>query len=264
MAWTARNSRRRLVTDPASGHVREFLDPPAVAVRELISNALVHRDLAEWSTSRSIECRLTPDAFRLTNPGGLYGVTADRLGVHPLTSARNRRLVDICKFIRTDDGNVVEALASGIPAALAAVRDAGMPDLDFYDQGITFTVTIRRQSAIRAPSPTEPSRRIGPEQSELLELLTTPKTRRRARRAAGDHCQRRTQTADVTALGRPRDPTRRARTPHHLRAIALNRQRTVARLCRYTRRPLNTNTSREDRGDHPGGGGPRREHQLVA
>jgi ATP-dependent DNA helicase RecG len=176
VAWTARNSRRRLVTDPASGHVREFLDPPAVAVRELISNALVHRDLAEWSTSRSIECRLTPDAFRLTNPGGLYGVTSDRLGVHPLTSARNRRLVDICKFIRTNDGNVVEALASGIPAALAAVRDAGMPDLDFYDQGITFTVTIRRQSARRPPSPTGPSRRIGTEQSELLKLLTTPQT----------------------------------------------------------------------------------------
>ena len=54
VAWTARNSRRRLVTDPASGHVREFLDPPAVAVRELISNALVHRDLAEWSTSRAL------------------------------------------------------------------------------------------------------------------------------------------------------------------------------------------------------------------
>jgi ATP-dependent DNA helicase RecG len=176
VAWTARNSRRRLVTDPASGHVREFLDPPAVAVRELISNALVHRDLAEWSTSRSIECRLTPDAFRLTNPGGLYGVTADRLGVHPLTSARNRRLVDICKFIRTNDGNVVEALASGIPAALAALRDAGMPDLDFFDQGITFTVTIRRQSAPQPLSPTEPSRRLGTEQSELLKLLTTPKT----------------------------------------------------------------------------------------
>ena len=176
VAWTARNSRRRLVTDLASGTVREVLDPPGVAVRELTSNALVHRDLAEWSTSRSIECRLTPDAFRLTNPGGLYGVTADRLGIHPLTSARNRRLVDICKFVRTNDGNVVEALASGIPAALAAVRDAGMPDLDFYDQGITFTVTIRRQPTQPTDSRAESSPRIRTEHSDLLALLASPKT----------------------------------------------------------------------------------------
>ena len=51
-----------------------------------------------------------------------------------------------------------------------------MPDLDFYDQGITFTVTIRRQSTQRSPSPTGPSRRIGTEHSELLMLLTKPKT----------------------------------------------------------------------------------------
>jgi hypothetical protein len=38
-------------------------------------------DLAEWSTSRAIECRLTPNKFTLTNPGGRYGVTADRLGI---------------------------------------------------------------------------------------------------------------------------------------------------------------------------------------
>ena len=51
-----------------------------------------------------------------------------------------------------------------------------MPDLDFYDQGITFTVTIRRQSAHRPASSTGPSRRIGTEHAELLKLLTTPKT----------------------------------------------------------------------------------------
>jgi ATP-dependent DNA helicase RecG len=175
VAWTARNSRRRLITNETTGHVREHQDPPGVAVRELIANALVHRDLAEWSTSRAIECRLTPTAFRITNPGGLYGVSADRLGVHPLTSARNRRLVDICKFIRTEDGNVVEALASGIPTALAALREAGLPDLDFYDQGIAFTVAIRRSDTIqrgqRAVSTGHTD--LG---ARLLDLLATPKT----------------------------------------------------------------------------------------
>jgi ATP-dependent DNA helicase RecG len=176
VAWVARNSRRRLVTDSSTGHVREFQDPPVVAARELLSNALVHRDLAEWSTSRAIECRLTPSKFTLTNPGGLYGVTADRLGVHPLTSARNRRLVEICKYIRTSDGNVVEALASGIPAALGAVREAGFPDLDFYDQGITFNVVIRRTDR-PIVAPTSNSQPAGSrDNTGLLSFLSTPKT----------------------------------------------------------------------------------------
>jgi ATP-dependent DNA helicase RecG len=175
VAWTARNSRRRLITDETTGNVREYQDPPGVAVRELVSNALVHRDLAEWSTSRAIECRLSPTVFRLTNPGGLYGVSADRLGVHPLTSARNRRLVDICKFIRTADGNVVEALASGIPTALAALREAGLPDLAFYDQGITFSVSIRR-TEITTLTQGEGLARTDEERVRLLGQLGTPKT----------------------------------------------------------------------------------------
>jgi ATP-dependent DNA helicase RecG len=134
----------------------------AVAVRELISNALVHRDLAEWSTSRSIECRLTPDAFRLTNPGGLYGVAADRLGVHSLTSARNRRLVDICKFIRTNETPACRTSTSTINASRSRSR---------FDESRPLG-----PSASRPLSPTGPSRRIGTERSELLELLTTPKT----------------------------------------------------------------------------------------
>jgi hypothetical protein len=61
-----------------------------------------------------------------------------------LTSARNRRLIEICKHVRTADGNVVEAIASGIPATLASLRDAGISDPRFFDQGLIFTVTLDR------------------------------------------------------------------------------------------------------------------------
>ena len=170
-AWVARNSRRRLVSDRASGRVREELDPPAIAVRELLSNALVHRDLAEWASSRAIELRLDAASLRLTNPGGLYGITADRLGVHPLTSARNRRLVEICKFVRLNDGNVVEALATGIPATLAALRETGMADPDFFDQGIAFTVIVRRHNPDEVSAQSSSSRGPGNE-DDVLRVLT--------------------------------------------------------------------------------------------
>jgi len=148
------------------------LDPPAIAVRELVANALVHRDLAEWASSRSIDLRLTNTAMRITNPGGLYGITTERLGVHPLTSARNRRLLEICKFVRTGDANVVEALASGIPATIASLAIANMPPPRFFDQALAFTVTIDRSTAsqaLRSQSTTRSDR-------ELLDLLDSPRT----------------------------------------------------------------------------------------
>jgi ATP-dependent DNA helicase RecG len=173
--WVARNSRRRLV-ETSNGHVAEHLDPPPVAVRELVANALVHRDLAEWASSRAVELRMTPSTFHLSNPGGLYGITADRLGTHPLTSARNRRLVEICKYVRTNDGNVVEAMASGIPAAIAALRGAGMAEPQFFDQALMFTVSLDRSDTARSLPTIEltPSVQMTLGERQLLDVLDEP------------------------------------------------------------------------------------------
>ena len=170
--WVARNSRNRIVQSP-TGHVTTHGDPPSVAVRELVANALVHRDLADWASSRSIDLRLTNTAMRITNPGGLYGITVERLGVHPLTSARNRRLLEICKFVRAGDANVVEALASGIPAAIGALGAASMPPPRFFDQALAFTVTVDRSTPMAsnaATSTTTSSER------QLLTLLDAPRS----------------------------------------------------------------------------------------
>jgi ATP-dependent DNA helicase RecG len=171
VAWVARNSRHRLVSNQRTGHVTEVLDPPITAARELISNALVHRDLSEWASSRAVELRMTGSKFTLVNPGGLYGISVERLGIHRLTSARNRRLIEICKHVRTADGNVVEAIASGIPATLLSLRDAGMPDPRFFDQGLMFTVTLDRTHKADVLSPPSPTPRLTPAEQQLMTAL---------------------------------------------------------------------------------------------
>lgn len=142
-AWVRQRGRERVVADP-DGRVRTEPDYPGVAVRELLSNALVHRDLAPWSASRAIELRLLRDRFVLTNPGGLFGVTLDRLGHEQMTSARNLALIRLCQYVELDDGRVVEALASGIPEVLRTVREAGLPEPAFFDQGLRFTAVLFR------------------------------------------------------------------------------------------------------------------------
>lgn len=82
----------------------------------------------------------------ITNPGGLFGITVDRLGREGTTSARNARLIEICRYARAADGaRVVETLASGIPRVLSSLREAELPAPLFYDTGIRFTAVLRTQ-----------------------------------------------------------------------------------------------------------------------
>ena len=142
--WTRAHSKRQTRENPETGKVDDTFDLPPIAMRELFANALVHRDLAPWAQSRATEVRLTDNRFVLTNPGGLYGVTTDRLGHQQLSSARNAHLLRICQFVRLDDGNAVEALATGIPKILSALATAGLPEPIFFDQALSFTVAINR------------------------------------------------------------------------------------------------------------------------
>ncbi len=148
LSW-ARSVFAPSVVGAADGSVRDRFAYPLEAFRELISNALVHRDLADWSAGLAVEVRHLPDRVIITNPGGLYGITVDRLGSEAVTSARNAQLLTICQYVRLpDDGTrVVEALATGIPIVTAALRAAGLPNAQYIDAGIRFTVILRRHGA---------------------------------------------------------------------------------------------------------------------
>ncbi|GAB3990748.1 RNA-binding domain-containing protein [Nocardioides marmoraquaticus] len=139
LAWVRRNSRTRLRIG-ASGGLRDEPEFPAVAVRELLSNALIHRDLGPHALGEAITLNLSDSQLVLVNPGGLWGIAVDRLGKEGVTSARNGHLLRICQNVRTASGErVVEALATGIPNVLAALSAAGMVPPRFLDQSVRFT-----------------------------------------------------------------------------------------------------------------------------
>jgi ATP-dependent DNA helicase RecG len=154
MEWARRTFDTMIVSDP-DGSVRDRYAYPLVAFRELIANALIHRDLDAWSSGLAIEVRLRRDRLIIANPGGLYGITADRLGVTPITSARNAQLVAICQHVYSAEtgARAVEALASGIPIVTDALREAGLPPARYMDSGIRFTVMLG-QPAPPPPPPT--------------------------------------------------------------------------------------------------------------
>jgi ATP-dependent DNA helicase RecG len=154
MDWARRTFDTAIVTMP-DGSVHDRYAYPLVAFRELIANALIHRDLDDWSAGLAIEVRLRRDRLVITNPGGLYGITVERLGREAVTSARNARLVAICQHVYSAEtgARAIEALASGIPIVTDALAEAGLPSAHYIDSGITFTVILSQPapSAVSAP-----------------------------------------------------------------------------------------------------------------
>lgn len=95
-------------------------------------------DLDHWSAGRAVEVRLRPDRLVISSPGGLCGITIDRLGQESVTSARNARLVTICQYVHSPGSGprVIEALATGIPTVTAELERAGLPQARYLDTGI--------------------------------------------------------------------------------------------------------------------------------
>ena len=146
LEWVRGNvESRQLVTRDGDGLTDYAV--PLLAAREVVANALVHRDLSEASRGKGIDLRITRDGFRLTNPGGLWGITVDRLGFgdHP---AVNERLYQICRNVEGRSGRVIEAMGTGIREVRRSLREAGMAEPRFYDNGVSFTVRFPNSALI--------------------------------------------------------------------------------------------------------------------
>ncbi|MFI6910244.1 ATP-binding protein [Nonomuraea sp. NPDC050394] len=168
LAWARRTFDTSVVSAP-NGTVRDQPSYPYIAFREIIANALLHRDLDHWSAGMAVEVRLRSDRLIVSNPGGLYGITVERLGRDAVTSARNARLVAICQHARTPDAGarVVEALASGIPIVAGALADAGLPPARYLDAAIRFTVVLQQPTAPVA----RPGKRLNDTELRVYDAL---------------------------------------------------------------------------------------------
>lgn len=139
--WVAQNVSSALVVASDGTSDTEFAIP-LVAVREIVANALVHRDLSEATAGRAVELRLTGEGFFLTSPGGLWGLTVDQLGTPDGKSAVNEFLYGICRHVGGPDHRVIEAMGTGISTTRHALEQAGLEPPRFTDNGIRFTVQL--------------------------------------------------------------------------------------------------------------------------
>ncbi len=180
--WVARNTRNRIRIDETGMGVNEP-DYPEVVVRELVANALIHRDVGPHARSSQPLLRLNSGFMVISNPGGLHGLSVRNLGRGP-SHTRNCYLADIATHLQTQDGKrVIERLGSGIPTAQLALRQAQMQAIQFHDSGLQFTAKVYARSSpltqvvrgsdhVPAALPVSSGKaRITPRQQLLLQCL---------------------------------------------------------------------------------------------
>lgn len=146
--WVVRNVRTK-VRFGADGHGMDASEVPVVAIREIIANALVHRDLSQHTWGKEVQLILDNDRLIVVSPGGLWGLTVDQLGKGNAKSAVNEFLYDICQLTTTSAGNrVIEGEGGGLREVRSALRRAGMKEPQYFDAGVAFTAILPRHSLL--------------------------------------------------------------------------------------------------------------------
>ncbi|XJN90579.1 ATP-binding protein [Micrococcus luteus] len=147
MAWVSDNidTVRRYRRD---GHMEEVAELPLTAVRELLANALVHRDLgpSTLGMGKGIQVRLTPRNLFIQNPGGLQGLSLTQLQSDDHAQAAvNQRLYQIAKKLTTSDGaSLIEGEGGGIREVFRGAERQGLPRPQLIDTGVQFKAILWR------------------------------------------------------------------------------------------------------------------------
>ncbi|GAC1628621.1 MAG: ATP-binding protein [Nevskia sp.] len=109
---------------------------PELAIRELLINAILHRD---YQSNTPVRFYWYANRIEIQSPGGLFGeVTKDTL--ERTNSYRNPVLAEAMKAL-----GYVNRFGYGIQRAQGALRDNGNPPAEFIINGRTVLVTIRQR-----------------------------------------------------------------------------------------------------------------------
>lgn len=123
----ARRNMRTAAVIRGTGREDRF-DYPVDVIRELVVNALLHRDYSPGARGTQVQVELYPDRLVVKSPGGLFGnVVPSQLGVEEVSSTRNATLARILADLPHTDGMPIsENRGSGLPHVMTRLRRAGM------------------------------------------------------------------------------------------------------------------------------------------
>lgn len=164
LIFVRKNMKQKTIIDKNSGRRTDLSEYPVIAVRELIINALVHRDYSIHTDSAPVTIRMYSDRMEIENPGGLYGrTTIDRLGKMS-ADTRNPFIANALEILGETENRY-----SGIPTVVSAMREYGLPAPEFISERGIFKVTLYNGESAALYTSSE--------EAEILDFCAQPRSR---------------------------------------------------------------------------------------
>lgn len=133
------------------GHRIERLEYPIEVVRELIVNALMHRDYSPQSLGAQVQVELYADRLVVRSPGGFYGaIDPADFGAPDISSSRNELIAKLLADTPLPGSGhmVAENRGSGIPQVMRALNRAGMAPPTFRADLRRVEVTVPQHALL--------------------------------------------------------------------------------------------------------------------
>lgn len=163
--FVRKNIKVRTIIDPETLKRTDKPEYPMIAVRELIINALVHRDYSIHTDSAPITIRIYSNRLEIENPGGLYGrMTLDQLG-KVTADTRNPFIANALEIMGETENRY-----SGIPTVISAMKKHKLPAPLFENERGVFRVTLYNGS-------TDDFYNVEPDEKIILDFCKHPRSR---------------------------------------------------------------------------------------
>ena len=134
--FVRRNSRTKTIVDD-EGRRNDRPEYPIKAVREVILNALIHRDYSVYTENTPVSLEMYRDRMVIRNRGGLYGGGSLKQLGKGRPETRNAALANMLELL-----HVTENRYSGIPTIFREMETAGLPEPKFEIRRGDFEVTL--------------------------------------------------------------------------------------------------------------------------
>jgi len=115
---------------------KDIPEIPSEAIRELIVNAVMHRNYLSHS---NIQICIFDDRLEITSPGGLFGDLTIEKMLNGSSSIRNELIADI--FLKM---KIVEKWGTGIKRVGVLCKNHGLKEVEYKANDESFTATILR------------------------------------------------------------------------------------------------------------------------
>ena len=137
LIFVRKNMKVKTIINSETGMRNDRTEYPVIAVRELVLNALIHRDYSIHTESAPITITMYSDRMEIENPGGLYGrMTLDNLGFVS-ADTRNPYIAGALEIMGETENRY-----SGIPTIRSAMKNAGLPQPVFENNRGVFKAIL--------------------------------------------------------------------------------------------------------------------------